>query len=415
MAKHGVLKVKLMDKPRFTNQIPPVPMKGNALLLILCAGSVLRESLVQALQVPYLHSALAFLSVTESLYLGSADELSAFLAEWNPVTTTIEQVLVVVEPLVGAQNSQVVSWAETLRRDWGVRAPFIFVSFERQDSLAALHSLANLDVPGSFSVFGPNPLEDLASSLKSATEVGEEELSNVVRAHCHWEETMCVHLHDLLNALHGTNDDKTFRIWSDLLRTAEGAVCAEEQEIISQTQLLLSSLETNRTTIKGHISRLQLIIQNPLAKGQFPSSIEPESATQFSNRAPALFAAVPSQWRSLLIVDDDGYSLSTVAALKIKGYAPRPVVETLEMALEELEDDPPDVLLCDYRLEGDLTKGMELARCALETEGVKLVIFISAEPIPAADVPRGVVVLDGLAKFDADRIHGAILHAASCA
>ncbi|MBV9471049.1 MAG: hypothetical protein JOZ57_17565, partial [Abitibacteriaceae bacterium] len=117
-------------------------------------------------------------------------------------------------------------------------------------------------------------------------------------------------------------------------------------------------------------------------------------------------------WRSILIVDDDGYSPATIAALKAKGYSPRAVIETFNEAIEELVVDPPDVLLCDYRLEGDPAQGVELAQKALVCEDIKLVILISAEPILQQDVPQGVLALSGLEKFDAERIHTLIIQAA---
>ena len=93
--------------------------------------------------------------------------------------------------------------------------------------------------------------------------------------------------------------------------------------------------------------------------------------------------------------------------LEDKGYGVG-IVTSYREAMRELEIDPPDILLCDLRLEGDPQLGIQLARKALSIPQIRLTIMISADEIDEADVPCGVEICSGRDKFSVELIHAFI-------
>jgi CheY-like chemotaxis protein len=113
----------------------------------------------------------------------------------------------------------------------------------------------------------------------------------------------------------------------------------------------------------------------------------------------------PKGFEYILVVDDDGYDPSSMDKLNRKGYSVE-LITAGEEALYKLEYDPPDILLCDWRLEGNPEYGREIALKALNTKEVKIVILISADEIE--NPPEGVEVCVGEDKFNAELIHSLI-------
>jgi CheY-like chemotaxis protein len=348
---------------------PDYEQPSSAILLI-GSGVAMAHALISGNSVQSLASALHAKGVTKIVALSKQRDFDHAFEVLDNIAHC--KIALIVDAYSSMDSSESLLMAQSLRRDHRLRIPLIFWTVSTPISTG----LSAPDVPGSYHLPFPSRLCDLAELIRAAQPVPDEAtMREIIRHYCRFEERRSVLLHDLLNAIGARKLSESRELSRQLATLIEGDD-QEAQDAIDQAETLIAALQVD-TGLESAIS--------------YPP---------------------PSHWRSLLIVDDDGYSPVTVAALKAKGYAPRAVIETFDEAVEEVEDDPPDVLLCDYRLEGDPTQGVELARRALACEDVKLVILISAEPIPKSDVPPGAVALGGLEKFDAERIHALIIEAA---
>lgn len=340
-------------------------------ILLIGSGVTMVSALSRACRVRALADALRRRGVSEVISVPKQQDLEHFFAVPGNIARSILALLVDIGLPIDSNESLRI--AQSLRRDYRLRLPIIFWTAPMPVS----SSLNAPNVPGSYRLPFPARFCDLVEFLDTVQPISDEAtLREVIRRYCRFEERHGVLLHDLLNAIGARKVPQARELSRQLAALVEGTDDQEAQAAIAQAEALIAAAEADVT--------------------QAPTNSRP----------------VPSEWRSILIVDDNGYSPATIAALKAKGYAPLEVVETFEEGAAILEDDPPDVLLCDYRLQGDPAQGVELVRRALACEDVKAVILISAEPIPQEDVLPGVVSLDGLEKFDAGRIHALIVGAA---
>ena len=112
----------------------------------------------------------------------------------------------------------------------------------------------------------------------------------------------------------------------------------------------------------------------------------------------------PHGYDALLVADDQGYELSTIAQLESLGYSVK--VARLSLDAEALlEWWQPRVVLVDLHFP-TAEAGLALMRRAVATPSVALVIAISRSRIAPGILPEGVVDCSGGLDFqDADRIH----------
>lgn len=340
--------------------------KSSGTALLVGVGSSVSRALSRACGVPCL--AEVFQAVETKTVANEQDLVRVFSD-----SEVAARVAVVVDARNTKDCDETLRIAQSLRRDYRLRMPLIFWT----TSTPTPGELSDSKVPGSYHLQFPSRLCDLAQTIREAQPVPDEAtLRDIVLRYCRFDEYCHILIHDLYNAIGQRN----------------------ELQVRELSRRLTALLEySDNEAAREALVKAGAFLAAPLA-----GVIE----------TPAMLASPPAEWRTLLIVDDHGYSEPVIASLKAKGYAPRPVVRTLEEAIEILDGDAPDVLLCDYRLEDDPQKGLRLARRALATEDVSLVVLISAEPIPESELPPGAKVLAGAAKFDAGRIHAVIVEAA---
>jgi len=337
-------------------------------ILLVGGGNALSRVLLRACHMPCLVGVLQIVEINTVAKEQDLERVFSSVQDATRVGITLIMDLHKIK-----ESNATMQIAQALRRDYGLRTPLIFWTPGAPSS----NTLSDPNVPGSYHLPFPARLCDLAKAIRHAKPVpNEATLRDIIHRHCRFDERRKGLLHDLFNAVGARQASEARDLARQLAALVEGTNDQEAQTAIAQVEALIAA-----------------------AVADVPPS-------------PTDLCSPSVDWRSILIVDDDGYSPATIAALKAKGYSPRAVIETFNEAIEELVVDPPDVLLCDYRLEGDPAQGVELAQKALVCEDIKLVILISAEPILQQDVPQGVLALSGLEKFDAERIHTLIIQAA---
>ncbi|HEY3329287.1 MAG TPA: hypothetical protein VGK19_04645 [Capsulimonadaceae bacterium] len=315
------------------------------------------------------------LTLNQFLYVQDVTELQSRLIG-NPKLPRHIRLAIILVKSPADYNDDGLEIAFSLRRDHKLQCPILFVGYDMRHVVSASHSIVDEEVPGSYYLQIPFMLDDLDVTLDSAKQFLDiTALHEVISKHCHVEATVRTLMHDAVNGIAAGNTEN-----------AQSLIAL----VIPLLGMLTSDLQRN---FGDKLAELQL------------HAVQPPQI-MIADGAPA------SEWASLMIVDDHGYNQATVAALRDKGYAARAVVRTFEDAMTELDDDPPDVLLCDYRLEGDPQKGLTLARRALADDDVRLVILMSGESIPERDIPPGAVTLEWIAKFDPEQVHSLIVRMA---
>ena len=288
-----------------------------------------------------------------------------------------------------------VEFAQKLRLSFRLKAPIVFLSVDSQERLAEDFPLLRQGTAGTYFVKVPFRLNELRETLAGAKRLTLQELKQVGFERCSFREFCSKLIHDLRNALRG-NKERALAI----VRELEEAV----NFFAPQLNLGKSLRELSRKVADlGGALDIQQEVEDILNR------IAKQLSIQATELAP-LAAQIIEKWRNyeapenfthILIADDDYYPVSELSLI---GYSCRQVF-SYEEACDYLEQDPPDILLCDYRLGGEKCLGMELMNKAL-TEGV-FVIMLSAGPINEP-LPPGVAKCEGEEKFNALLIHALI-------
>lgn len=378
-----------------------ISVRGRNTCLIAIDDRLLSRVIWRASSTRTIQSVLPQMGITDFAWAQTAQDVIELCA--SALEHQIRLVIVAAELGKGERHRQLgVLLGERLRRDHRLECPILFLSLDSRESLAARYSIVGENVVGSYFQKLPLRLSNLADELTAAQPIPDETaLRCVIREHCHVNERLQEIYHDALNAFYASNDAK----WDKSLWQLQSLSDVAQLEITQAIHEVVYTPTTDREALARGLAQLHSLISG--------SNGNVSKSKDRIEKYTSILA--PPDWCSLLIVDDDGYSPVTMGALKAKGYAPRPVIETLEEALEQLEHDAPDVLLCDYRLQGEPAKGIQLARRGLNCGDVGLVVLISAEAIPADAVPPGAAVLWGMEKFDAERIHTLIVQASEAA
>ncbi|NWG32590.1 MAG: response regulator transcription factor [Rhodocyclaceae bacterium] len=276
---------------------------------------------------------------------------------------------------------------ESLRWDMQLLAPVILLSLEKRERLKKKYPIVQEVVPGSYFIKFPFRLNELKEVIESAKGLPSEQLKDVVRKYYHIEDSLRIVLHDMINAV-GSNTNEAKELFRRLKRGLAFLPDRVDKEKIERVDKIFSEKINNAEELRGLLFDIQ---------GELKTSQEELTGTE---EKVTVFNEPPKEYEYILIVDDDGYDQGSMKRLMNIGYGVD-LACSYEEAICRLEYDPPDVLLCDWRLEGDPQKGREVAEKALEK--VKLVILISADEIK--DPPNGVEVCTGEDKFNSDTIH----------
>jgi len=286
-------------------------------------------------------------------------------------------------------------FSQKLRLLFRLRAPIVFLSVENWERLAKDFPLLWQDTAGTYFVKMPFRLNELKETLAAAKPLTLQELRQVGFERCAFGEFCSKLIHDLRNAVRSSKERAL-------------AIIKELREVVGffapHLKLGKRMRELNRKVANLETASDTQEIENII------NCIAKRLSIQVSKPIP-LAAQIIAKWRDhkapenfthILIADDDDYPAAN--ELSLRGYICRQV-SSYEEACAYLERDPPDVLLCDYRLGGDKRLGTALMNAAL-TEGV-FVIMLSGGPIDEP-LPPGVEKCEGENKFNALLIHALI-------
>ena len=287
-----------------------------------------------------------------------------------------------------------VEFAQKLRLSFRLKAPIVFLSVDSQERLAEDFPLLRQGTAGTYFVKVPFRLNELRETLAGAKRLTLQELKQVGFERCSFREFCSKLIHDLRNAVRG-NKERALAI----VRELEEAVNFFAPQLNLGKRLRELSCKVADLERTSDIQEVEDIL-NRIAK---------QLSIQVTELAPQAAQTIekwrkhgaPENFTHILIADDDYYPVSELSLI---GYSCRQVF-SYEEACDYLERDPPDVLLCDYRLGDNKRLGIELMKAAL-TKGV-FVIMLSAGPIDET-LPPGVAKCEGEDKFNALFIHALI-------
>jgi len=278
---------------------------------------------------------------------------------------------------------------ERLRCDWLLSAPAVIFSVERQEKVQAEYPIVGKKVPGTYFIKIPFYLMELKEALSGVKPVSAEQLREISVSYCRVGHSLGSILHDVINkAKKGKVDRESLQILKRRIEILPGRPDAEVKQIDKALKDQVS---------KEALCEILFAIQEKI-RGKSSSRRE-ELFKRFAHM-PA-----PKGFGTILIVDDDGYDETAIEKFWGKGYTVE-LIRSAKEALYKLAYDPPDILLCDWRLEGKPELGRKVALKGLNTQDVKLVILISADDI--GDPPEGCEICVGRDKFDVEFINGLI-------
>jgi len=381
---------------------------SSGVLLIVYDDQFFVNSLISALRAP---SPDLLSSVEDRVVVPclSTETLEQFLESDTKAEQQIGLIIIQAEFGKGERyRRRGIELLEHLRRDRRLLAPAIVISLCDHKRLIEKHPIIQEEVSGSYFIRAPFALDKLREMIATAESITTEQLRDVVMRYCHLEQFLSGILHDIINAIRADKMGKIVELSEhlekyirDFLPGRFGAELGQASEILKDRK------ELNRDALGGVFFDIRDALRDP--EGQPEPRAKATQIKQLTDRYVRL--PPPAGLEYILVVDDDGYDRSCQLKLEDMGYGVE-IITSRDEALSSLEIDPPDILLCDLRLEGDPQLGLEVARSALSTPQIKLVIMISADEISEDEVPEGVEVCAGRDKFNVELIHALICNKA---
>lgn len=288
-----------------------------------------------------------------------------------------------------------VKFAEGLRLYYRLTAPIILMALDNLDYLVRSFPFLRQDTPGTYLIKAPFELGELRGMITKAEPVKQGQLRMLGLERCSFKEHCGRLIHDLRNAVRGDRERALI-----ILRQMKGAVefFTPEPDLLGKMDELITSIaDLGEGSDYQRIEQILSLISERLGVLRIVSApIDAEIVEKWRGENAAV------GFTHVLIVDDDVYP--PIRELELKGYSCDQVF-SYDEAYKRLEVDPPDVLLCDYRLGGERGLGEALMKKAL-SKGI-FVIMLSAGPIDIS-LPSGVAKCEGSDKFNVDLIHALI-------
>jgi ActR/RegA family two-component response regulator len=335
------------------------------------------------------------------------DTVIGLLETFNNISIYNSVLMVSILPIAGQRYKRLgMDLIERIRRDYRLLDPVIILSLDCRERLADKYPIMGEEIPGSYFIKLPFELDKLMNLISTVKYLTPEELKKVVVNYCHLEDSLVIKLHDIINSTANRIDEAIEEFHSlkkDVIDFLPGEFDFELTEI---DKMLSNKDEVDKDALRNLFFSIREVLYDPDRKHQ-----RKEKITQYQQSEDIYVPTPPRGFEYISIVDDDGYDNTCMTKLEDKGYGVE-IITTYNEAMIKLEFDPPDVLLCDLRLEGDPKLGLAVANYALSISQVKLVIMISADEISKDEVPIGVEICAGRDKFNVELIHASICNKA---
>jgi CheY-like chemotaxis protein len=286
-----------------------------------------------------------------------------------------------------------VKLAQHLRRELGYAGYLVLLGFMPREALAQRFSLVGEGVAGAEYVRLPAKADTFRMAVGRASALSEEQLREVVLAHCGLRDELRKLIHSISNSLHrgmpgGAWDATDAQAIMSALRRETSRIreLSLRFDLASAADIAARMLEMSSPDAIAHDGRDDL--DSLLDK----LDAEVMAATPVRGRAPGTpEAKAPVGFDTILVADDDGYAVESAAFLEERGYSVT-VTSTYEEAALIISSDPCAVLLCDLTFGADATAGRRLMWRARESGGWRLVIGMSGSRIRQSEVPEADLV-----------------------
>lgn len=283
--------------------------------------------------------------------------------------------------------------AQHLRRELGYAGYVVLLGFMPRETLAQRFSLVGEGVAGVEYVRLPAKADSLRLAVRRASALSEEQLKEVVLAHCGLRDELRKMIHSISNSLQrGTPEG----VWD--ATDAKAVMSTLRRETSGIRELSLRFNLVSAADISARM--LELFSPNATAHGgqedlvSLLDELDAEvmaSATVRGQARRTSEAKAPVRYDTILVADDDGYAAESAAFFEERGYAVT-VTSSYEEAALIISSDPCAVLLCDLTFGADATAGRRLMRWARESGGWRLVIGMSGSRIRQSEVPEADLV-----------------------
>lgn len=291
--------------------------------------------------------------------------------------------------------------AEYLRSEHHFLGPVVLWSFESSQQLEQEFPVLKKDRQMTVFRAPTFPWNDLDKALEGPP-LTQGELQDVIRRCTVVREEYSLRLHDLAN--HAAAGRR------ELL--CQGLEDMRERLVTHQMDEFSGLLKGVLTTVRRSDDKLNLVrslgglrsaLMGALGVAALPP-LDPALVEKAKSLPP------PEGYKFLVVVDDDCQE-ALRDSLRDLGYDAE-ALRDARTAKILLEVEPPQVVLCDYRLENDPARGLEVMEAFLAHSKVRLVLAASANPemLLEAGLPTGVRICHD--KYDPAVVHTAICQAA---